>query len=135
MVYEKELGFFRKVLNNFRIQSCLITENDTSYRNADNGLRDFLGMQEDYDQLFCTPHETIKENVIYKITDTFFMLFGMPFVVFDTGHIPPGSRNSFPAYPRCPAHQTIPPAVSALTAYGWVLPGSSGATGRNGVHN
>ncbi len=72
MIYEKELGFFRKVLDNFRIQSCLITENDTSYRNADNGLRDFLGMQEDYDQLFCTPHETIKENVIYKITDNFY---------------------------------------------------------------
>ena len=72
MIYEKELSFFRKILDNFKIQSCLIAGDDKSYRNADCGLRDFLGMQEDYDQLFCTPHETIKENVIYKITDSFY---------------------------------------------------------------
>ena len=62
MLYEKELEFFRKILNNYRIHSCIIAENDKSYREADRGLRDFLGMQDDYDQLFCTPPETIKEN-------------------------------------------------------------------------
>ncbi len=72
MLYEKELNFFRRILNNYRIHSCLITENDKSYRDADRGVRDFLGMQDDYDQLFCTPHETIKENIIYKITDSFY---------------------------------------------------------------
>ena len=72
MPYENELNFFRKILNNYRIHSCLITKDDKNYRNADQGLRDFLGMQEDYDQLFCTPHETLKEKTIYKITDSFF---------------------------------------------------------------
>ena len=72
MLYERELDFFRKILNNYRINSCLIKDYDTSYREADRGLRDYLGMQDDYNQLFCTPHETIKENGIYKITDSFY---------------------------------------------------------------
>ncbi len=72
MIHEKELDFFRTILKNYRIHSCLIPANDKSYRGADRGLRDFLNMQEDYDQFFCTPHETIKENAIYKITDNFF---------------------------------------------------------------
>lgn len=72
MLYEKELDFFRNILKNYRIHSCLIPANDKSYRNVDLGLRDFLGMQEDYDQLFCTPHESIKENMICKITDSFY---------------------------------------------------------------
>ncbi len=72
MNYERELFFFRNILKNYRIHSCLISANDKSYREADRGLRDFLGMQEDYDQFFCTPHETIKENTIYKITDNFY---------------------------------------------------------------
>ncbi len=72
MFVTRELKFFRKILKNYRIHSCLLIENDKSYREADRGLRDFLGMKEDYDQFFCTPHETIKENVIYKITDNFY---------------------------------------------------------------
>ncbi len=72
MNYDKELRFFRKILANHRINSCIIAPYDKSYRHADKGLRDFLGMQEDYDQLFCTPHENIKDKTIYKITDNFF---------------------------------------------------------------
>ncbi len=72
MFYEKELNFFRNILNNYRIHSCIIKSDDKSYRKADRGLRDFLGMEEEYDQLFCTSHESIKENMICKITDIFF---------------------------------------------------------------
>ena len=72
MTYEKELEFFRSILNNYRIHSCIIPANDKSYRKADRGLRDFLGMEEEYDQLFCTPHVSIRENMISKITDVFF---------------------------------------------------------------
>ena len=72
MTYEKELRFFRSILHNYRIHSCIITANDKSYRKADRGLRDFLGMEEEYDQLFCTPHGSITENMICKITDVFF---------------------------------------------------------------
>ncbi len=72
MNYEKELKFFQGILNNYRIHSCIIPVNDKSYRNADRGLRDFLSMEEEYDQLFCTAHESVTENTICKITDDFF---------------------------------------------------------------
>ncbi len=71
MSYEKELKFFRKILENYRINSCIISAGDKSYRLADRGLRDSLGLSEDYDQLFCTRHETLTENMIFKLTDSF----------------------------------------------------------------
>lgn len=71
MFYEKELQFFRKILENYRINSCIISAGDKSYRQADRGFRDSLGLNEDYDQLFCTRHETLTENMIFKLTDSF----------------------------------------------------------------
>ena len=71
MNYQKELDFFRKILKNYRINSCIITDGDTSYRMADRGLRDSLNLSEDYDQLFCTHHETLTENTIFLLTDSF----------------------------------------------------------------
>ncbi len=71
MNYSKELEFFRKLLENYRINSCIIPAGDKSYRLADRGLRDSLGLSEDYDQLFCTRHETLTENMIFKLTDSF----------------------------------------------------------------
>ena len=71
MNYTKELEFFQKILENYRINSCIINDGDTSYRMADRGLRDSLSLNEDYDQLFCTRHETLTENTIFKLTDSF----------------------------------------------------------------
>ena len=71
MTYEKELSFFRQILKNFHMNSCIIKNGDTSFRLADQGLRDFLGFEDNYNQFFCTSHETIKENTLYKITDEF----------------------------------------------------------------
>lgn len=71
MKYDKELNFFRKILENYRINSCIITDGDKSYRMADRGLRDSLGLSEDYDQLFCAHHETLTENTIFLLTDSF----------------------------------------------------------------
>ena len=71
MKYEKQLEFFQKILENYRINSCIITDGDFSYRMADRGLRDSLGLNEDYDQLFCTHHETLTENTIFLLTDSF----------------------------------------------------------------
>jgi hypothetical protein len=65
MTYKKELEFFRKILNNYRIHSCIIPAEDKSYRKADLGLRDFLGLEEEYDQLFCTSHGSITDNMIF----------------------------------------------------------------------
>ncbi len=71
MSYNEKLVFFRKILDNYRINNCIITADDTTYRLADRGLRDSLGLNDDYDQLFCANHETLKENTILKITDSF----------------------------------------------------------------
>lgn len=71
MNYGKELGFFQTLLKNFHINSCIINDGDTEYRLADQGFRDFLGLEESYNQFFCTAHETIKDNTLYKITDEF----------------------------------------------------------------
>lgn len=71
MFYDKELDFFRKILENYRINTCIISAGDKSYRQADRGLRDSLGLTEDYDQLFCTRHETLTDNMIFKLTDSF----------------------------------------------------------------
>lgn len=71
MKYAKELEFFQKILDNYRINSCIIADGDTSYRMADRGLRDSLGLSKDYDQLFCTHHETLTENTIFLLTDSF----------------------------------------------------------------
>ncbi len=71
MSYQKELDFFCKILKNYRIGSNIISAGDNSNRNADNGFRDSLGLQDDYDQLFCTRHETLKENMIFNLTDAF----------------------------------------------------------------
>lgn len=71
MFYEKELQFFRRILENYKINSCIIPAGDKSYRFADRGLRDSLDLNEDYDQLFCTRHETLTDNMIFKLTDNF----------------------------------------------------------------
>lgn len=71
MYCEKELSFFRKILENCRIDSCIINDGDLSYRSADKGIRDSLGLNDDYNQLFCTRHETLDENTILKLTDGF----------------------------------------------------------------
>ncbi len=71
MFYDTELNFFRKILENYRIDSCIIEDGDTSYRLADKGLRDLLRLNDVYDMFFCTRHETLGENTILKITDSF----------------------------------------------------------------
>ena len=71
MYYETKLDFFRKILDNYRINNCIISADDTTYRLADRGLRDSLGLPDDYNQLFCTRHETLKEKTILKLTDSF----------------------------------------------------------------
>ncbi len=71
MSYQKELDFFCKILENYHIGYCVISAGDNSNRTADRGLRDSLGLNADYDQLFCTRHETLCENMIFNLTDSF----------------------------------------------------------------
>lgn len=72
MLYKKELEFFKTILKNYRINSTIVLDGDKSFRGIDHGLRDFLDMQDDYDQFFCMSHESLEEKVIYKITDAFY---------------------------------------------------------------
>lgn len=71
MFYSAELDFFRLVLKNFNINSRIVTESQNSEYEIDSGLRGFLQLNEDYNLLFNRPWEKLKENTIYKITDTF----------------------------------------------------------------
>ena len=72
LYYDKELEFFRNILKNFRIDTCIIPFGDKSFRRADKGFRDFLGLSEEYNRLFCVHHESLNERTIYKITDSFY---------------------------------------------------------------
>lgn len=72
LYYDKELEFFRNILKNFRIDTCIIPFGDKSFRRADKGFRDFLGLSDEYNRLFCVHHESLNERTIYKITDSFY---------------------------------------------------------------
>ena len=71
MFYASELEFFRLVFKNMHIGTHIVTENKNAQKEIDLGLRNFLMMNEDYNNLFLNPWNRLKENTIYKITDTF----------------------------------------------------------------
>ena len=110
MTYKKELDFFRKILENYRINSCIIADGDKSYRLADRGLRDLLGLSEDYDQLFCARHETLTKNTIFKLTDSFNCNYIFIFL--------PGSKNhTFIAGPFIDRDFTQKMLIDAINQY------------------
>lgn len=71
MFYSAELDYFRLVLKNLHIHSSIVVEGQSSDDEIDIGLRDFLEMTENYNQLFDEPWKNIKENTIYKLIDIF----------------------------------------------------------------
>ena len=71
MFYERELGFFRRILRNIHIDTSLVVFGETSCVKADRGLRDFLNMNDDYEHLMLEMWKNIKSNVIYQFTDDF----------------------------------------------------------------
>lgn len=110
MDYSKELEFFRSILENYKISSCIIADGDTSFRMADHGLRDSLGLNEDYDQLFCTRHETLSENTIFKFTDSFSCNY--IFII-----LPEGDGNTFVAGPYIDREFTQKMIIDAANQY------------------
>lgn len=110
MDYSKELEFFRSILENYKISSCIIADGDTSYRMADHGLRDSLGLNEDYDQLFCTRHETLNENTIFKFTDSFSCNY--IFII-----LPEGDGKTFVAGPYIDREFTQKMIIDAANQY------------------
>lgn len=110
MDYSKELEFFRSILENYKISSCIIADGDTSFRMADHGLRDSLGLNEDYDQLFCTRHETLSENTIFKFTDSFSCNY--IFII-----LPEGDGKTFVAGPYIDREFTQKMIIDAANQY------------------
>lgn len=72
MFYDAELAFFRRILDNLHIDTCIVTENHPLPENLDKGLRKFLELNEDYMRLFSEPWKKIQPNTIYKVNDGFF---------------------------------------------------------------
>ena len=52
MQYEAELKFLKKLLMQFYLNMHLITKDNPLDENVDNGLRKFLGIENDYDKCF-----------------------------------------------------------------------------------
>ena len=71
MFYSAELDFFRRILKNMHIDTCILIEGENSESEIDGGLREFLQMQDGLKDLFRNPWDKLKENTVYKISDIF----------------------------------------------------------------
>ena len=81
MPYEAELTFFRKLLEQFHLKTHIITKDSASFSDVELGIRQFLGMEDDYEKMFDAIGEKVKPSTIYKITDNFltnYVIFEMP---------------------------------------------------------
>ena len=83
MFYLAELNFFRKVLFNQHIDTCIISENTPLPENIDKGIRKFLELEDNYLKLFSEPWKKMKPNTIYKVVDSFFCSY-IAFILPDT---------------------------------------------------
>lgn len=72
MIHEKEILFFKKIMNQFRLKTHLITNTNPFDEQIDLGLRKFLGMEEDYEHTFLSLFLHLQSNTIYHMTDIFF---------------------------------------------------------------
>lgn len=115
MFYRAELEFFRKVLFNQHIDTCIISENVRLPENIDKGIRKFLELDDNYCKLFSEPWKKMKPNTIYKVVDSFFcsyisfllpdipeksVLLAGPYTTSDinsTMILEAAEKNSFPA--------------------------------------
>ena len=71
--FQAELNLLMNILKNFHINTNVITQDIQTNIKADLGLRDFLGMKSDYENLFSI--KNIESNTVYKITDTFYCCY------------------------------------------------------------
>lgn len=115
MFYRAELEFFRKVLFNLHIDTCIVSEGSPLPENIDRGLRKFFELNDNYTKLFSEPWKRTKPNTIYKAVDSFYcryisfllpdtdeksVLIAGPYTAFDitrTMILEAAEKNSFPA--------------------------------------
>ncbi len=70
MFYEKELTFLRNILKNMRLNSYIVPD-EGNYEEIDFRLRKLLFTEDDYISLISVIMAKTKENVIYKMSDSF----------------------------------------------------------------
>lgn len=70
MHYSDELGFLRRILSNFHIDTSLITEGEPLPSGIDKGLRSFLELTENYEKIFGLT-DKLKPEILYTFTDIF----------------------------------------------------------------
>lgn len=70
MDYSAELVFLRRILDNFHIDTSLITEGEQLPPELDKGLRKFLELSENYEKIFGLT-DNLKPNTLYTFTDVF----------------------------------------------------------------
>ncbi len=68
MFYKKELDFFIKVIERNKIQTTIVNQKDLPSK-IDMGIREYLNLNKDYEELFNIKTEP---GVVYKIVDPFF---------------------------------------------------------------
>lgn len=75
VLYDAELAFFCRILENLHIDTCIVAENQPLPENLDKGLRKFLELKDDYMRIFAEPWKKLSPNTIYKINDDFFCTY------------------------------------------------------------
>lgn len=81
MFYQSELMFLKRVLQKFRLQTRELLLSEPLPHDLDLGLRSFLDLQLDYEQLFRSALDRADTSVIYKVTDAFhcnYVFFPLP---------------------------------------------------------
>lgn len=68
MHYDRELDFFRSFTENCKIRTNIITA-DSIGKNLDSGIRQILGLEDDYKKMFDISH--MKDNVVLSVQDIF----------------------------------------------------------------
>lgn len=72
MFYESALSFLQSFLKNLHLDYYLITKDTQPFPSLDLGLRKLLRMEKEYSVSFDLLIKNIRENIIYKISDSFF---------------------------------------------------------------
>lgn len=72
MNYSTELEFTRNILKSFRLKTHLVTDDSDNITDIDMGLRNHLGLADEYNASREFLRDKIQSNTIYKLTDIFY---------------------------------------------------------------
>ena len=71
MNYAEQIGFLERILKKYRVPLYLVTEETIDEHQYDLGLRQILGVEEEYKQRLLELIRICKDNTIYGFTDAF----------------------------------------------------------------